>query len=278
MLQLSFPPGTGQSDPVVNWLPRNSVSAVGNAHFFRSGLPKEKLRLGVKTENIHSTSNATSRNHHGCLSAAWLDFWRNPQDTEALDRLGVEIDEILRRFLSRRGHETPISWQNDVIQEAGKLIYWRYLAGNKRLTDASQRADRAEIENQIRAAAWTSVRTTVREFRRRFRAYGLLFDSSSEPEDHPENSCIHPAQKTDLRQLSLDDQIKLVDRALRIAALDGSLTAVSVEIARTLLNDGCTQTELAQARGVTRQSISQRLAPVREYLREAVHSEEFPLS
>ncbi len=82
----------------------------------------------------------------------------------------------------------------------------------------------------------------------------------------------------DFTELSLDDRIQIADGALRKAALEGSLSATSIEIARTLLNKGCSQSELADTRGVSRQAISQRLAPVRKYLREAVHAEEFPSS
>ncbi len=232
----------------------------------------------MNTKNTSATDNDTSSDEYFSLARAWLAFWQEPEDTEALNRVGVEIDPILRNFLSRRFRGTPPSWRHDVLQEAGHLLYWRYLVGNKRLTEASKRADRAEIENQIHAAAWTSLQTTIREFRRRFRAYCQLFDSSGEFDDKLANSCRHPAQRTVVTELSLDERIQIIDRALRRAAIEGSLSANSIEIARTLLSEGCSQSELADTRGVSRQAISQCLDPVRRYLREAVDAEEFPLS
>jgi len=233
----------------------------------------------VKNENIHSTNDSCFESHNQTLASKWLDFYSNPDDDQALNQLGAEIDELLCRFLPRgRFLGILLDWEEEIRQEAGLLLYNRYLAGNKGLIAATRAKDHDEIAGHIRRSVWVALKVTVWRYRKKLHEWIQIFESNVNLDEHPLAVWPHPADYRQIGELPLEVQLHLVRVALRRAVREKRLGAQNVELACTLLEGNVTQAELAKSRGVTRQAINQRLASVRKYLQDAIHNEEFPLS
>lgn len=238
-----------------------------------------KFELGVKNQNIHSIKGACFEAHNPILATKWLEFCNNPDDDQALNRLGNEIDELLCRFLPRgRFLGVLLDWEEEIRQEAGLLLYTRYLAGNRGLIEATRAKDHIEIAGHIRRSVWVALKVTVWRYRKKLHQWIQIFESNGNLDEHPLAVWPHPADYRRIGELPLEVQLNLVRAALRRAVCEKHLGAQNVELACTLLEGNVTQAELAKSRGITRQAINQRLASVRKYLQGAIQNEEFPLS
>lgn len=231
--------------------------------------------------NNHTNSSlaASSEAPHNSVAQKWLSLWNNPDDEHALDQLGTEIDYLLCRLLPRGRILGPLlDWEADIRQEAGLLLYQRYLAGNKDLISASRLQDHEEITGQIRRAVWVALKVTIWRYRKKFRRVIQLFESSANIDEFKDIAWPHPAEYRRIGELPLDVQLHLVRSVLRRAVREKRLSVENAAIASTLLEGNISQAQLAKSLGVSRQAINQRLLPVRQYLQSAIHDEEFPLS
>lgn len=238
-----------------------------------------KIGPGVKNINPINTSRLKDA-HHSSLARKWLTFWQNPNDEFALDELGIEIDNILRTLLPRgKTAGTLLSnWEEDIRQEAGILLYRRFLVGNEELIAATQNNNHGAISEHLKRSVWAALKSTIWPLRRKILQWEEVFESRENLEELGGTTNPHPSELQQIGDLPIEVQLELVRSALQRASREKRLSTQSVEIARSLLDGDLTQAEIARARGVSRQAINQRLAPVRNYLRNAIQTEEFPMS
>jgi hypothetical protein len=89
---------------------------------------------------------------------------------------------------------------------------------------------------------------------------------------------MHPANRGTLWELPFEQQQLLVFTALEGAVTRGLVSGRSASLARELMSEGKSQSDLARSHGITRQSVHVALAPVRAAISKLIDAEEFPLT
>jgi len=172
---------------------------------------------------------------------------------------------------------TPFKELNDdLCQEACLLLFAKLLAGNRELVAATRAGHRAAMAGQLRRSVSAALRFSRWKLIKKQILHSDLAHSNEESQEVAYSQ--HPANVTALRQLSLEAQQKLVIDMLIKAVRELHIAPVNAALARSLLENNLTQTDLAKSLGVTRQALHQRLKPVWRFLRKAIDDVEFPLS
>jgi DNA-directed RNA polymerase specialized sigma24 family protein len=156
------------------------------------------------------------------------------------------------------------------------LLVQRYLAGNPALFDATAILDEEEISDQIERSAQASLTAVKRSMKKAAlrRAQTHDDDTSVDALCGPD----HPANRPNLWALPYEVQRALVFSTLRRAADENLLPQRSVSLATDMIELDLTQSLVAKARGVSRQSVHQHLARVREVLTSEITRAEFPMA
>ncbi len=212
------------------------------------------------------------------LAGAWLAYCSDPDSSQARECLAVRLDESLRSRLPLGGCTGILAGhEEDIRQEAYLLLVGRFLAGNAGLMTATAAGDVAKIDNQIRKSANGSIRAVLRTMLRSLARHHEVHEYGVDVDACPQADCIHPAVRTSLWELPFELQCKLVFAALRKAVVDKKLPARAADLAIKMVDGGISQSAVAAALGVTRQSIHQSIALVRRLISALVEAEEFPI-
>jgi hypothetical protein len=209
------------------------------------------------------------------LAKAWIAFCSSPE--AAQDELARHIDDLLKSRLPDGRCQEPIAGREDEIrQEAYLLLVQRYLGGNPALFDATEALDEDEIAEQIERSARASLKAVKRAMKR------AVFKRAKAHDDNADVEAIggadHPANRQNLWTLPYEVQRALVFSTLRRAADENLLPHRSLSVAEDMLELEMTQSVLSKTRGVSRQSINQHLARVREMLKRQIAHTDFPLT
>ncbi len=212
------------------------------------------------------------------LAVAWVDYCLHPEQEKTREKLACELEEALLLALPT-GRNTGImtGTEDEIRQESNLLLLGRYLAGNDDLIQATKKADLPATKKQIRKSLNGAIRATSRTLLRSLQKDRKKHHYCESIEDHPLAICKHPAERRTLWELPYEAQRELVFATLRMAIVEKRLAEQNVQLLVTMVKESLSQTDIAQARGVTRQAINQRIAPVREYLRTRIANQEFPL-
>jgi DNA-directed RNA polymerase specialized sigma24 family protein len=208
------------------------------------------------------------------LSKAWISFCASPDNQDELAR---QLDALLKSRLPDGRCQEPIAGQEDEIrQEAYLLLVQRYLSGNPALFDATEVLDMDEIAEQIERSARASLTAVKRAMKKAAlkRAHRHDDDTSLDAVCGAD----HPANRGNLWALPYEVQRALVFSTLRRAADENLLPQQSVSLATDMIELDLTQSLVAKAQGVTRQSVHQHLARVREVLKSEITHVEFPMA
>jgi hypothetical protein len=173
---------------------------------------------------------------------------------------------------ARRGRE------NGFDERLNPLLIGRYLAGNAELLEATASGDLAEVANQLRKSVSGAVRTECDSLRRNLNRDLTHIEEGTDPDTVLAPRTMHPANRTALWEMPFEQQQLLVFVALEKAVTQHLVSSRSAGLAREMVEDGKSQSDLARSRGVSRQSVHEALGPVREILAKLIEGEEFPLS
>jgi hypothetical protein len=209
------------------------------------------------------------------LANAWIAFCNSPE--AAQDELAHHLDDLLKDRLPDGRCQGVISGQDDEIrQEAYLLLVRRYLAGNPALFEATANLDEDEIAEQIERSVRASLNAVKRSMKKAAIKRAKVYDDDTDVD--AVGGADHPADRGNLWALPFEVQRALVFSILRRAADENLLPQGSVSVAVDMLELEMTQSVLARTRGVSRQSIHQHLARVREMLKKEISRTEFPLA
>lgn len=232
--------------------------------------------------NTNTTSLSAASSEAGnsqALAQAWVDYCKQPDNKNTRERLGSELDPALRTGLPN-GRLPGIlkGKEEDLRQEAGLMLLKKYLAGNKKLVEATLSGDMPEIVRQIERSVCASINISIWQLKKSLLKDGMVLEFSEAIDAHPRAVSAHPAWRNTLWELPLALQRELVFSCLRSAVREKHLLETNANIALTMMDKGLTQSEMAGSLGISRQAIHQRLAPVRKYLRKHIKDVEFPMS
>jgi len=213
------------------------------------------------------------------LAETWLDYCANPDCSMARDLLAVHLDELIQSRIPT-GHYDGImkGWEKDVRQEACLLAISNYLGGNPELIAATAGGCLAEIDNQICKSVNASIKTAFRALRKSLARHHALHVYGVDPEAFKQASCVHPAQRKILWELPFEVQRAIVFAALKNVVVENHLCARSVDVVIEMVDKALSQSAMAEKHGVTRQTINERIAPVRRLIAALVETQEFPLT
>jgi predicted DNA-binding protein YlxM (UPF0122 family) len=208
----------------------------------------------------------------GKLVRAWMSFVDDPQNTDKLDRLGWEVDgEIRGKLPTRKIGGVLLGREDEICQEMLLLLFRNYFVGNKKLLEATQKNETAEIDNQLRRSISEALRIIILRLARKTSAQLKRFESLDEQKTP---GSTHPSMKS-FFELPFDLQRDLLLSALRIAIRRKLLGQSSVEVAEMILKEEITQSEAAKRLGISRVAVYLRLKAVREILPLLIEELEF---
>jgi DNA-directed RNA polymerase specialized sigma24 family protein len=209
------------------------------------------------------------------MAKAWIAFCTSPE--AAQDELAHHLDALLKDRLPDGRCQGAISGQEDEIrQEAYLLLVRCYLAGNPALFEATVNLDENEIAEQIQRSARASLTATKRSMKK-----AAIRRAKAHDEDTDVDAVCgadHPANRGNLWALPFEVQRALVFSILRRAADENLLPQRSLSVVGDMLDSELTQSLVAKARGISRQSVHQHLARVREVLKREMSRTEFPIT
>ena len=234
--------------------------------------------------NNNNTKSAAYTNKAGYsqtisdLAETWLDYCANPDCCQARDHLAVNLDKLFQSRIPI-GHYDGIlmGCEEDVRQEACLLAISNYLAGNRELMAATVGRCLEEIDRQIRKSVNGSIKTAFRALLKSLARHHAHHEYEADPDTIPHATCDHPARRKILWELPFELQRTIVVAALRSAVAENLLSAHSADVVIEMVNEGLTQSAMAKKLGVTRQTINERIAPVRKLIANLVEAQEFPL-
>jgi hypothetical protein len=210
---------------------------------------------------------------------AWFAYCFTPRCPSAREELASHLDLLLQQRLPDGYHATPLQgMEGDIRQKAHLLLIGRYLAGNAKLLEATASGDLAEVANQLCKSVGGAVRAECDSLRKKLDRESEHIEEGSDPDSIPDLQNTHPANRRALWELPFEQQRLLVFAVLEKAVVQELVSSRSAGLARELVEDGKSQSDLARSCGVSRQSVHEALGPVREILAKLIESEEFPLS
>ena len=211
------------------------------------------------------------------IASAWLSYCGDPDSQANRDHMAHNLDQIFKSRLPNERYDGIMKGREaDVRQEAYLLLVSNYLPGNEGLFAATQAGNITEISNQIEKSLNGSIRSTYQTLRKsilrhlQFHAYG------DDPDATAQGACQHPAHRTTMWDLPYETQRELVFAALHVAVREKHLKPHHAAVATAMVDREMSQQQLATEMGVTRQTIHQRLQPVREFLQAHIETLEFP--
>jgi len=232
-----------------------------------------KTKLAASPEAGYSRTNTTTP-----LAFAWVAYCEHPEDLETKEKLAWELDQALIDVLpNRRCNGILAGSENEVRQAAILLLLDRYLAGNVGLIAATKELDLQQIENQIQRSIIAAIRTSTRTLLHSIEKDIQKHAYCESIDEHPAATCVHPAERKTLWELPYELQRELMFVALRIALKEKLLPQHNVRMVMTMMDESLSQSAMAESMGISRSAVHQRLAPVREYLRNSIETQEFPL-
>ncbi len=242
------------------------------------------MKSGVMLNN-NNTKSAAYTNKAGYsqtisdLAETWLDYCANPDCCQARDHLAVNLDKLFQSRIPI-GHYNGIlmGCEEDVRQEACLLAASNYLAGNRELMAATAGRCLAEIDNQIRKSVNGSIKAAFQTLLKSLARHHALHQYEADPDAVQQASCEHPARRKILWELPFELQRTIVFAALRNAVAENLLSARSADVVIEMVENGLSQSAMAKKLGVTRQTMNERIAPVRKVIATLVEAQEFPLT
>lgn len=229
----------------------------------------KQMAVSVETGNQETTT---------ALAFAWAQYLKDPGDSEAMDRLARELEGQLLKYLPKRSRSGILCGrEGEIRQEALLLLLQRYLGGNTSLLKATKKQSLAEISQELRRSILGALQASQRKLIHKLRRELKQTDYCERIEDHLLGVCCHPSEHNSVWQLPYEGQRELVFAGLRIAIAKHLLPTGSAELVIKMIEENLTQSAMAEATGVSRQAVSQRLTPVRKYLKRYVEETEFPL-
>jgi hypothetical protein len=168
--------------------------------------------------------------------------------------------------------------EGDIRQKAHLLLIGRYLAGNAELLKATAAGDLDEAASQLCKSVGGAVRAECASQRRILNRESEHIEQGSDPDLIADQQNTHPAIRRALWELPFEQQQLLVFAVLEKAVIQDILSSRSAGLAREMVGEGKSQSDVARSRGITRQSVHEALGPVREVIAELIEREEFPLS
>lgn len=212
------------------------------------------------------------------IARAWLAYCSRPKCQKARKDFAERLDELLKsRLPDGRCTGAIKGLEGDIRQEAYLLLVGRYLAGNPTLLAATFAADAAEADNQLRKSAAAAIRSAAQSMAKALVRERQLIECGADPDAIAEVGTMHPANRTSLWELPFEQQRLLVFAALESAVTAKLLGRRGAGMLREMVEKGMTQSELARARGISRQSVQETLALVRKLIASLVEAREMPL-
>lgn len=209
---------------------------------------------------------------------AWFAYCFTPSCPSAREELANHLDRLLQQRLPDDCAAPLQGMEGDIRQKAHLRLIGKYLAGNAQLLEATASGDLAEVANQLRKSVSGAVRTECNSLRRKLNRDLTHIEEGTDPDTVLAPRTMHPANRTALWELPFEQQQLLVFVALEKAVTQDLVSSRSAGLAREMVEDGKSQSDVARSRGITRQSVHEALGPVREVIAELIESEEFPLS
>lgn len=210
---------------------------------------------------------------------AWFAYCFAPGMPSAREELANHLDRLLQERLPDGCYAAPLQgMEGDIRQKAHLLLIGRYLAGNAELLQATVAGDLDEVAKELFKSAAGAVRAERDSLRRKLNRELEHIKEVSDLESIPDLRNTHPANCRALWELPFEQQQLLVFAALEKAVTQHLVTSRSAGLAREMVEDGKSQSDVARSRGVSRQSVHEALGPVREILAKLIEAEEFPLT
>ena len=245
---------------------------------------QRRLGFGVMSNNNNTKSAAFTKRagyskQQSDLAGTWLNYCSHPDCRRARDHWAVHLDELFKsRLPIGRYDGILMGCEEDVRQAACQLAIRNYLAGNRELMAATAGRCLEEIDRQIRKSVNASIKTVFRALLKSLARHHAHHQYGSDPDAIPHANCDHPARRKILWELPFELQRTIVVAALRSAVADNLLSARSADVVIEMVNEGLSQSAMAKKLGVTRQTINERIAPVRKLITALVEAQEFPLT
>jgi hypothetical protein len=231
----------------------------------------------TRPESAAFAAKAGSSSQEAAL--AWFAYCFTPSCPSAREELASHLDLLLQQRLPDGYYATSLQgMEGDIRQKAHLLLIGRYLAGNAELLEATASGDLAEVANQLCKSVGGAVRAERDSLRKKLDRESEHIEQGSDPDSIPDLQNTHPANRRALWELPFEQQQLLVFAALEKAVIQNLVSGRSAGLAREMVSEGKSQSDVARCRGITRQSVHEALGPVREVIAELIEREEFPLS
>jgi hypothetical protein len=168
--------------------------------------------------------------------------------------------------------------EGDIRQKAHLLLIGRYLAGNAELLQATAAGDLNEVAKELFKSAAGAARAERDSLRKKLDRESRRIKEGLDLDSIPDLQNAHPANRMALWELPFEQQQLLVFAALEKAVTQELVSSRSAGLALAMIDEGKSQSDLARSRGISRQSVHESLAPVREVISKLIEAEEFPLT
>ena len=164
-----------------------------------------------------------------------------------------------------------VGLEPEVRQATAILLLERYFKGNTALASATQRHDESAIASQMSRSINGAIRSSMRDLNRQMLT--AMHRAGPMPEEEGIAAHDHPADLP-FSEFGLRERKEVALAKLQEAVIGNAVSEENAEIAREIIELGLSQTEIASAKGITRQAVNQRIKSVERCLRKAVEEKE----
>jgi len=166
--------------------------------------------------------------------------------------------------------------ESEIRQRAVLLLLERFLRGNHLLTKATENNDLTQVANQIQRSinaalrlSKSKVQSSILRDRRRFIEFDERVHSSQD---------LHPSCREKVSELPLETQRSLLLLLLEEGVRERSISEANSTMVHQMMEQGMSQSEMAEEMGISRQAVNQRIRCVADVVQEELEKREFPSS
>lgn len=212
------------------------------------------------------------------IAKAWLAKHKNANCLKTSRAFDVLLDKTLRR-ITPNGSETGLlrGLEGEIRQRAAHSLFYRHLAGNGKLLEATELGSQAKIRKYLAQAIYSAVKYSKLEILDREERIAKVHQFTDDVEYYDRGVIVHPSERRHLWDLPVELQIQLVYAGLGMAVRENNIPRGTAEMIRTLIEEDCSVSEIAERINISAQAAHKRIKRAGVYLKRFVEENEFPM-